>query len=81
MELFCDVIPYKIFILCIGDSAFSIDGLKSIRLSYAEFNGDIILGKNKWCDGFKIIMPHGSIQRFKELLPKYKNQIVEETIF
>lgn len=68
-------------VLCIGDSAFSIDGLKSIRLPYAEFNGDIILGKNKWCDGFKIIMPHGSIQRFKELLPKYKNQIVEETIF
>lgn len=41
----------------------------------------LFLEKNKWCDGFKIIMPHGSIQRFKELLPKYKNQIVEETIF
>lgn len=65
----------------IEDAAFNIFGLKRIRLPNAEFKGDIILGKNTWCEGFKIIIPHGSIQRFKELLPKYKNQIVEETIF
>ena len=86
MELFYDVIHYKMFlyldtVLCIGDSAFSIDGLKCIRLPYAEFKGDIILGKNKYCEGFKIIIPYGSMQRFKELLPKYKNQFVEETTF
>ena len=65
----------------IGDTAFNIFGLKRIRLPNAEFKGDIILGKNTWCEGFKIIIPHGSIQRFKELLPKYKNQFVEETTF
>lgn len=65
----------------IEDAAFNIFGLKRIRLPNAEFKGDIILGKNTWCEGFKIIIPHGSIQRFKELLPKYKNQFVEETTF